>query len=119
MDSLKQLDAQCVASMVGDSPITFAWGGVDYTGTTGARDTMSELVDGGKVNNQEFRILVATAAFGDVAPPGERAKVEVCLDAHGIPCSADEEISRVSARITAIGRAGGGLTFTIATDQRG
>lgn len=106
--------------MVADSPVTFAWAGKDYTGTTGARDTMSSLVEGGKINEQEFTILVAIAQFGEYARPTERKTITVCVDADGIPCAADDAVDqRVTARLVSIGRAGGGLTYTLRTEQRG
>jgi hypothetical protein len=92
-------------------------------GTSGARDTMRYLEQngGGTIDDQEFTILVATAAFGEVTPPGDnRQTITVCVDAHGIPCAADRAVgSRVTARIVSVTRAGGGLTFTLTTEQRG
>ncbi len=116
---LNSLDAMCVAAMVSHSPITFTFGGVDYVGTAGARDTMLSLTDGGFNNDQEFSLLVETAQFGSDSRPGEKQKIAVCVDADGIPCGADDSVRRLAARIQTIGRAGGGLTYTLRADTRG
>lgn len=105
--------------MVAHSPITFRFGGKDYTATTGARDTMAALSEGGFHNDQEFSLLVEIAQFGSDTRPAEKQKIEVYVDADGIPCAADDSTGRVTARIQTIGRAGGGLTYTLRTDSRG
>ena len=120
MSVLKSLDALSVAAIITDDPVTFGYGGTDYTGTTGARDTMKELTEGGFHHDQEFAILVPIAAFGNAAAPSEKDILTVCVDAYGIPCSADETTSaRVNARVQKVGRAGGGLTLTLKAEGRG
>lgn len=106
--------------MVAHSPITFGYGGTDYTATTGARDTMRSLAEGGFHNDQDFSLLVEIAQFGDAERPGEKDIVTVCVDADGIPCPADEAVGdRISARIQRVGRAGGGLSYELRTVTRG
>lgn len=120
--TLNRLDAFVLARghAVNSTPVTFGWNGKDYTGTTGARNTMTEYAPGGVYNDQDFSILVATAQFGEDARPTERATFTVSVDADGIPCAADEAVgARITARIVSIGRAGGGLTYTLKTEQRG
>lgn len=99
--------------------MTFSWGGADYIGTAGPRDTMTELTEGGYHADQEFAILVPHAVFGSDAPPAERNVLTVYVDAHGIPCSREESSSSVAARIAAIDRAGGGLVYTLRAESRG
>lgn len=119
MDALTQLDVQCVAAMVSDQPITWGFGGIDYTGTLGARDTFKSLTEGGFIAEQELRMLVETAQFGEATRPAERQKITICVNADLIPCHVDDAVgSRVNARITRIDRAGGGLTYTISTTAR-
>jgi|GEM_PF-5376177 len=106
--------------MVSDAPITFGFGGVDYTGTTGARDTMKQLTEGGFHEDSEFRILVNPAQYGSAAKPAEKAVLAVCVDGDGIPCAADDAVgSRINVRVQEIGRAGGGITYTVRTATRG
>ncbi len=119
MDALTQLDALCVTTMVADHPVTFGFNGVDYVGTHGHRDTGETLEMGGFLQEQEFRLLVSTAQFEGGSRPAERDKITLCVDADLIPCSVDDAVgARVGARITEIGRAMGGLTYTIRTDKR-
>lgn len=122
MNTLNRLDAFVLGRghIVAGAPVTFGWSGKDYTGTSGDRETADEAVPGGIVNGQEFTILVATAAFGEDARPGERKVVSVCVDGDGIPCGADDAVGeRVASRIVSIDRAGGGLLFTLRSAQRG
>ena len=119
-DFIKAIDARCIPLMVGHSPVTFGFGGTDYTGTLGARSTMLELVEGGHHDDQEFTILVAVAQYGASARPQEKDLLTVCVDTDGIPSSADDAVgSRVNARIQTIVRAGAGLTYTLRNAGRG
>ena len=103
--------------------VLFGWQGVDYAGTTGPRETSEYAMNGGIINEQDFSILVETAAFGEVTPPGtdRRDIVTVCVDSHGIPNYPDDptNAARVNARVVKVGRFGGGLTFTLKTAQKG
>ena len=119
MSAFKQLDAACVAAIVPDDPVTFGFGGIDYTGTSGPRDLMKSLTEGGNHADQEFEILVPIAAFGSAARPAENQVITVCVDAFGVPCSSDESGTRVNARVKKITPAGGGITYMLRTDTRG
>ena len=122
MPTYKSLDEFALAHghALASYPVTIGWNGTDYTGTTGSRDTVKELVSGGVSTGQELRVLVPVANFGSNAPPGERAQITLCVDGNGIPCSADDSgATRVNARVMQVGRAGAGLTFTLQTAQRG
>jgi hypothetical protein len=118
MNLLAQLDALCLPQIVADAPVTVGFGGSDYTGTSGARDTMRSLTEGGHINDQEFALLFQCSAFGSATPPTEREKVTVCVDANGIPCAAEDSTSRINARVRSIGRAGAGLTYTLQSEAR-
>ena len=118
MNSLNELDALCLPELVRDNPVTFGFGGVDYEGTTGARDTMRMLTDGGQIRDHEFTILVAASQFSAVSVPDDGDKITVCVERNGIPCHTNDSTERVNARITQIGRAGAGLTITCRTESR-
>lgn len=119
MDALTQLDAQCVKQIVNDQPITWGFGGKDYLGTIGSRDTMKMLTEGGFIADQKLRILVETAQFETATRPRERETITICVNADLIPCYVDDAVgSRVNGRITQIDRAGGGLTYTIGSVAR-
>lgn len=119
--SLKTLDALCVARLVSDAPITFSYGGADYVGTAIGWRTEKSLTDVGfHADIQPKQILVNPAQFGGAPQPGEKAVLSVCVDGNGVPCPADEAVgSRVSVRVQEIGRAGGGITYTVRAETRG
>jgi hypothetical protein len=125
MDTLNRLDAFVLqrGHVTKGQRVLIGWAGYDFAGTCGARDTMTSLMEGGTVNEQELSILIATETFGEVEPPGKdrRDVITVCVDAHGLPCFPDnpQTATRVNARVVKVGRAGGGLTFTLRTEQRG
>ena len=118
--SLKGLDAICLRGIVGREPVTFEFQGGVFTGTTGARDTMRSLTEGGYVDEQEFSILVPTENMGALdRKPSETSKVTVCVDNDGIPCAIEDAVSdRVWCRVSKVGRALAGLTFTLSTAQK-
>lgn len=118
MNSLTQLDALCLPELISGNPVTFGFGGTDRQGTTGARDTMSMLTEGGQISDQELALLVPVSEFGTATPPVDGDKITVCVDGNGIPCHVDDSTSRINARIIQVGRAGAGLTFTLRTDAR-
>lgn len=119
--SLKSLDAICVAGMVRGYPVSFEFGGRVVEGTCGARDTMTEIMEGGTVNGQEFSIMAPLANIDALEPkPGERSVLLVCVDNDGIPCHEDDAVTtRMPCRVTKVGRALGAVTYTLATAQRG
>lgn len=119
--SLKTLDALCVAGMVRGYPVSFEFGGVVVQGTCGARDTMTEIMEGGTLSNQEFSIMAPLANIDTLEPkPVERSVVLVCVDNDGVPCHESDAIEgRVRCRVTKIGRALAALTYTLSTEQRG
>jgi hypothetical protein len=119
--SLKALDEICLRGMVSRERVNWEFAGGIYAGTCGARDTMRELVDGGIINDQDFALLVPLEAVGALAvKPQERSIISVCVDNDGIPCSIEDAVeARVPCRITKIGRALAGLTYTLTTVQRG
>jgi len=107
--------------MVRHSPVSFEFGGKVVEGTTGARDTMTELMAGGMVNEQEFSIMAPLANIDALEPkPSERSVILVCVDNDGIPCHEDDAVeARVRCRVTKIGRALAALTYTLSTSQKG
>ena len=119
--SLKSIDAICLRGIVGREAVSFEFQGALFTATCGARDTMRELVEGGIVTDQELSLLIPTENFGIGIPqPRERDVINVFVDNNGIPCRVDEsDGAKVACRITQIGRALAGLTYTLATVQRG
>jgi hypothetical protein len=122
--SLKSIDALCTQTMVRHLPVSFEFGGKVVLGTCGARDTMTELMAGGVVNVQEFSILAPLANIDALEPkPAEKSIVLVSVDNDGIPCheneAADGAVGKVRCRVTKIGRALAGLTYTLTTEQRG
>jgi hypothetical protein len=121
MIGLSQLDAVCVRHMVGDVPITFSFGGADYVGTAIGWRTEKELTEGGfHADIQPKQILVDPAQYGSAAQPGEKAVLSVCVDGNGVPCAVDSAVgSRVRVRVQAVGRAGGGITYTVRAETRG
>jgi hypothetical protein len=121
MLGLSQLDAVCVRQIVSDVPITFSFGGVDYTGTAIGWRTEKELTEGGfHADIQPKQILVDPSQYGSDAQPGEKAVLSVCVDGNGIPCSVGSAVgSRVRVRVQDIGRAGGGITYTVRAETRG
>lgn len=110
--------------MVRQYPVSFEFAGGVYEATCGARDTMSELVNGGVVNQQDFALLVPLANVAAMNPrPAERSKLAVFVDNDGIPCrvedAADAGQAKVTCRVVRIGRALAGLTYTLTTEQKG
>lgn len=116
--SLRDLDALCLESIVSDAPITFSYAGTDYTGTTGSRDSMAGLMEGGYVSKQDIQILVPVAVFTGSAPPAENATVAVCLDVNGIPCSRADSVSTINAKVEKVARSAAGLTYTLLEAHR-
>jgi hypothetical protein len=120
MNSLATLDALCLPQIVADAPVTFGFGGVDYTGTCVKRQTSSQLVEGGFLYDQEIKLTVEVSQYGSATRPAERDTLTLCMDADGIPCAtADAVATRINARILGIGRAGAGLTYQLQTVNRG
>lgn len=121
MNALAALDAVCVRHMINDVPITFSFGGADYTGTAIGWRTRKELTEGGYHNDiQEKQILVDPAQYGTNAKPAEKSVLAVCVDGDGIPCTATDAVgSRVRVRVQEAGRSGGGISYTVTTETRG
>ena len=118
--SLARLDAVCVAAIVNDVPMTFGFGGVDYTGTALGWEARRELVPGGYHEDVEKKIVVAISAFGTDTPPAPNQNITVCVDGNGIPCVADEAVGdRKTVKIKHIARSGGAYTYTVNTATRG
>jgi hypothetical protein len=120
--ALNRLDAYVLSrgSLISRAPFTFGFGGKDWTATTGARDTMRALTEGGYHNDEEFSALVDAAQFGGDTPPAIGSKLAVCVDGNGVPCPADEAVGeRLNVRVKKAGRAGGGFTYTLRTATRG
>lgn len=106
--------------MVKRAPFNFRFNGKDYVATCGARDTLKSLTEGGFHNDSDVKLLVEIAQFGTGTRPAEKDKIELCVDADGIPCPVEEAVgSRVSMRIQKIGRSGGGLSYELKTATRG
>jgi len=118
--SLKSLDAIVLRGIVGREPVTFEFQGGFFTGTCGARDTMRSLTEGGYIDEQELSILVPLENMDALsAKPSETNKVALCVDNDGIPCAIEDAVStRVWCRVSRVGRALAGLTFTLSTAQK-
>lgn len=119
MNLLSQLDALCVENVVVHAPISFAWGGVDYTGTGLNHETWRNLEEGGFISNKTLKILVPATVYGDETPPDEDDILQVYVDANGIPCQAADDGSTQSPhRIKHINRSGGGISYELRTDRK-
>lgn len=118
-DAISRIDAACIPRMVADSPVSFEFDGVGYTGTAGPRDTMKELTEGGFHADEEFLLMAAVEQFDGQNRPTEKDQITIYLTADGIPCSAEDAASSKNMRVKKVGRSGAALTFTLGTIGRG
>lgn len=121
--SLEALDSFVVNRIAEREPVDFQFpvGGPDYRGTSGSRDSFKSLTSGGFIAENETMLLVAADQFAAVAGPVEESKIAVYVNSHGVPCvrdAADEEEPTQTMRVKRIGRAGGGLTYTLRSEAR-
>lgn len=107
--------------MISASPVSVVFGASKFTGTAGARDSARELIEGGIISDDMFRLLVSLENISGITPPDVGDVLELYVTNTGTPCAEDDDdvaAARVSMRVKRKGRAGAGITFDLVTKMR-
>ena len=120
--SISAIDKLCLGgSLISSSPVTVTCGSDKFTGTAGARDSARELMEGGIINDDMFRLLVPIENFYGITIPAVGDVFDVTVTTEGIPCAEDDENASGTTqpmRVKRKGRAGAGITFDLVTKMR-